>query len=69
VPSGEWLGTAQTWRGKLSGTDLTYVAIGLSTYGFYVYAKPEIKEVRDLSGKILGVITKGASSDPASRNV
>jgi ABC-type nitrate/sulfonate/bicarbonate transport system substrate-binding protein len=50
----------------LSGADLTYVAIGLSTYGFYVYAKPEIKEVRDLSGKILGVITKGASSDHAA---
>jgi hypothetical protein len=51
---------------KLSGADLTYVAIGLSTYGFYVYAKPEIKEVRDLSGKILGIITKGASSDHAA---
>ncbi len=51
---------------NLSGADLTYVAIGLSTYGFYVYAKPEIKEVRDLSGKILGVITKGASSDHAA---
>ena len=50
----------------LSGADLTYVAIGLSTYGFYVYARPEIKEVRDLSGKILGVITKGASSDHAA---
>ena len=50
----------------LSGADLTYVAIGLSTYGFYVYAKPEIKEVRDLGGKILGVITKGASSDHAA---
>ena len=51
---------------NLSRADLTYVAIGLSTYGFYVYAKPEIKEVRDLSGKILGVITKGASSDHAA---
>lgn len=50
----------------LSGADLTYVAIGLSTYAFYVYAGPDIKEVRDLSGKILGVITKGASSDHAA---
>jgi NitT/TauT family transport system substrate-binding protein len=50
----------------LSGADLTYVAIGLSTYGFYLYAKPEVKEVRDLSGKILGVITKGAFSDHAA---
>ena len=50
----------------LSGADLTYLAIGLSTDGFYVYAKPEIKDIRDLSGKILGVITKGASSDHAA---
>src|SRR5215467_2829154 len=50
----------------LSGADLTYIAIGLSTYGFYVYTKPDIKEVRDLGGKILGVITKGASSDHAA---
>src|SRR5262244_244154 len=50
----------------LSGADLTYIAIGLSTYGFYMYTKPDIKEVRDLSGKILGVITKGASSDHAA---
>src|SRR4029077_8692385 len=49
-----------------SGADLTYVAIGLSTYGFYVYARPEIKDVRDLNGKILGGITKGASSDHAA---
>ena len=34
----------------LSGADLTYIAIGLSTYGFYVYTKPDIKEVRDLGG-------------------
>lgn len=50
----------------LGGADLTYVAIGLSTYAFTVYAKPEIKEVNDLRGKVFGVITKGASSDHAA---
>ena len=50
----------------LSGADLTYVAIGLSTYAFSVYAGPDIKEVHDLRGKVLGVITKGASSDHAA---
>jgi ABC-type nitrate/sulfonate/bicarbonate transport system substrate-binding protein len=31
-----------------------------------LYARPEIKEVPDLRGKVLGVITKGASSDHAA---
>jgi NitT/TauT family transport system substrate-binding protein len=50
----------------LGGADLTYVGIGLSTYGFTVYAKPEIKDISDLRGKVFGVITKGASSDHAA---
>ena len=50
----------------LGGADLTYVGIGLSTYGFTVYAKPEIKDINDLRGKVFGVITKGASSDHAA---
>ena len=36
------------------------------TYAFSIYARPEIKEVTDLRGKVLGVITKGASSDHAA---
>ena len=50
----------------LSGADLVYVGIGLSTYGFTVYARPDIKEINDLRGKIFGVITRGASSDHAA---
>jgi len=50
----------------LSGADLVYVGIGLSTYGFTVYAKPEIKSIEDLRGKVFGVITRGASSDHAA---
>jgi NitT/TauT family transport system substrate-binding protein len=50
----------------LSGAELVYVGIGLSTYGFTVYAKPEIKEINDLRGKVFGVITRGASSDHAA---
>jgi len=46
----------------LGGADLTYIGIGLSTYGFTVYAKPEIKDINELRGKVFGVITKGASS-------
>ena len=50
----------------LSGADLTWVGIGLSTYGFTVYARPEIKDIHDLRGKVFGVITRGASSDHAA---
>jgi ABC-type nitrate/sulfonate/bicarbonate transport system substrate-binding protein len=46
----------------LSGAELTYVGMPVATYAFSLYARPEIKEVTDLRGKVLGVITKGASS-------
>jgi ABC-type nitrate/sulfonate/bicarbonate transport system substrate-binding protein len=50
----------------LSGADLIYIGMPVPTYGFSIYARPEIKEVTDLRGKVLGVITKGASSDHAA---
>ncbi|HXG52741.1 MAG TPA: ABC transporter substrate-binding protein [candidate division Zixibacteria bacterium] len=53
-------------NGILSGADLVYVAMGVPTYGFSVYARPEIRDLSDLRGKIIGVMTKGASSDHAA---
>jgi ABC-type nitrate/sulfonate/bicarbonate transport system substrate-binding protein len=50
----------------LSGAEFLYVGMPVATYAFSLYARPEIKEVTDLRGKVLGVITKGASSDHAS---
>jgi NitT/TauT family transport system substrate-binding protein len=50
----------------LGGADLTYIGIGLSPYAFTVYARPDIKGINDLRGKVFGVITKGASSDHAA---
>jgi NitT/TauT family transport system substrate-binding protein len=50
----------------LGGADLTYIGIGLSTYAFTVYARPDIKDINDFRGKVFGVITKGASSDHAA---
>ncbi|MBI4524566.1 MAG: ABC transporter substrate-binding protein [Deltaproteobacteria bacterium] len=50
----------------LSGADLIYVGVAVPTYAFSLYARSDIKEVPDLRGKVLGVITKGASSDHAS---
>lgn len=50
----------------LSGAEFVYVGMPVPTYAFSLYARPEIKEVSDLRGKVLGVITKGASSDHAS---
>jgi NitT/TauT family transport system substrate-binding protein len=53
-------------NGILSGADLVYIAMGVPTYGFSVYARPEIKDISDLRGKTIGVMTKGASSDHAA---
>ena len=50
----------------LSGAEFIYVGMPVATYAFSIYARPEIKQVTDLRGKTLGVITKGASSDHAS---
>ncbi|MGH7833701.1 MAG: ABC transporter substrate-binding protein [Candidatus Binatia bacterium] len=53
-------------NGILSGAELVYIAIGVPTYGFSVYARPEVKDIAELKGKVLGVMTKGASSDHAA---
>ncbi len=50
----------------LSGAELVYIAIGVPTYGFSLYARPEVKDVSELRGKVVGVMTKGASSDHAA---
>jgi len=50
----------------LSGADIVYVGMPVPTFAFSLYARPEIKTVEDLRGKVLAVITKGASSDHAS---
>jgi len=50
----------------LSGAEFIYVGMPVATYAFSLYARPEIKDVTDLRGKTLGVITKGASSDHAA---
>ena len=50
----------------LSGADLIYVGMPVPTFAFSLYVRADIKEVPDLRGKVLGVITKGASSDHAS---
>ena len=47
----------------LSGADLVYVALIVPTYGFSVYARPDVKDIASLKGKVVGVMTKGASSD------
>jgi NitT/TauT family transport system substrate-binding protein len=53
-------------NGILSGAELVYIAIGVPTYGFSVYARAEVKDISELKGKVLGVMTKGASSDHAA---
>ena len=53
-------------NGILSGADLIYIAMVVPTYGFSLYARPDVKDVTSLKGKIVGVMTKGASSDHAA---
>ena len=50
----------------LSGAELVCIAASIPTYVFSVYARPELKDVAALKGKVLGVMTKGASSDHAA---
>ncbi len=50
----------------LSGADLVCIAIGVPTYGFSLYARPEVKDISSLKGKVVGVMSKGASSDHAA---
>jgi NitT/TauT family transport system substrate-binding protein len=50
----------------LSGADIVCIAASIPTYGFSLYARPDIKDVPSLKGKVVGVMTKGASSDHAA---
>jgi NitT/TauT family transport system substrate-binding protein len=50
----------------LSGADLVCIAASIPTYAFSVYARPEVNDISSLKGKVLGVMTKGASSDHAA---
>jgi ABC-type nitrate/sulfonate/bicarbonate transport system substrate-binding protein len=43
----------------LSGANLIYVGMPVPTYAFSIYARPEIREVPDLRGKVLGVKSTG----------
>ncbi|MBI2371441.1 MAG: ABC transporter substrate-binding protein [Deltaproteobacteria bacterium] len=54
-------------QAALSGADAHYIATVVQTYGFSIYVRPDqVKEVADLKWKVLGVMTKGASSDHAA---
>ena len=50
----------------LSGADIVGIAASVPTYGFSLYARPDLKDVPSLKGKVIGVMTKGASSDHAA---
>jgi len=52
---------------KLVGADLIYVASGVPTFVFQMYARPEIKSIADLKGKVIAVTQPAASTDYASR--
>jgi ABC-type nitrate/sulfonate/bicarbonate transport system substrate-binding protein len=47
----------------LSGAELVYIASGVPTYGFSLYSRADVKDVPSLKGKVVGLMTKGASTD------
>jgi NitT/TauT family transport system substrate-binding protein len=49
----------------LAGSDLVAIAVGIPTYGFSLYARPDIKDLSSLQGKVVGIMSKGASSEHA----
>jgi NitT/TauT family transport system substrate-binding protein len=49
----------------LGGGDLVAIAVGVPTYGFSFYARAEVKDIQSLHGKVVGIMSKGASSEHA----
>src|SRR4030095_1538670 len=49
----------------LAGGDVVAVAGGGPTYGFSLYGRPEVKDIASLQGKLVGIMSKGASSEHA----
>ena len=54
---------------RLEGAELIYIASSLPVFVFQLYARPEIKTVADLKGKIVAVTQPAASTDYAMRIV
>jgi len=54
---------------KLEGGELTYIASSLPVFVFQLYARPEIKTIADLKGKVVAVTQPAASTDYAMRIV
>lgn len=49
----------------LAGGDLVAIAVGVPTYGFSLYARADVKDITSLRGKVIGIMSKGASSEHA----
>ncbi|HJX11424.1 MAG TPA: PhnD/SsuA/transferrin family substrate-binding protein, partial [Candidatus Binatia bacterium] len=49
----------------LAGGDLVAIAVGVPTYGFSLYGRAEVKDIKDLQGKVVGIMSKGSSSEHA----
>jgi NitT/TauT family transport system substrate-binding protein len=49
----------------LAGGDLVAIAVGVPTYGFSLYGRAEVRDIASLQGKVVGIMSKGASSEHA----
>lgn len=66
IPLSE-VGGAAVVDSVLAGGDLTIVATIARNFVFYLFTRPEIEQVTDLKGKVLGVSRYGSDSDFAGR--
>jgi NitT/TauT family transport system substrate-binding protein len=49
----------------LAGGDLVAIAVGVPTYGFSLYSRADLRDIESLRGKVVGIMSKGASSEHA----
>ncbi len=61
------IGAAAVVDSDLGGADLTIVASIIRNFVFYIFSRPEIEQMADLKGKVMGVTRYGAISDFAAR--
>ena len=61
------IGAAAVVDSDLGGADFTIVASIIRNFVFYIFSRPEIEQMVDLKGKVMGVTRFGAISDFAAR--
>src|ERR1051325_7275714 len=67
--TGELAGLSSIGRAVQRGARLTAVSVSLRRPLFWLIARPEIKTIKDVKGKIMGIVTIGGSQHTAARKL